>query len=258
MSFFRPSSVSTSTSASPHLETGLTTLEDIQTHDLAKSTAGDEQTEFGAPEASPSIDEEAEGSTHYTPLSQAQSDVYTTVTPGLNLFSLSEAGMAVNMESDASSSGSSGYSSARRSSASSTSSSGSERNGSTSTVRTRATVAETQTAAVSPSTASTAVSPSVISTLPRIRLPEEDTLQSLLFEPSLPLARRERTHHRRRSSGSASRRRSVYKYHESGVSRDFLLIVALCTGFACTVIVLGRPAMISLLGSMQAGGFDMD
>lgn len=81
---------------------------------------------------------------------------------------------------------------------------------------------------------------------------------------ALPISPRD-DGHRRYNSGDPSRstprkritrRVLVTKEQEPGFSRDFLLIVALCVGFACAIVLVGRPAMLVLVQS--GGGSDLD
>lgn len=269
----------TSPSISPvssHIpETGLTTLDDVPVNDILKNPPVDERpTEAASTIVSPISEvEEVDGSKQHTPISQAYSNLNTPTTyPDLTLFAPSELAVGLELESDASLSSSDSRS--RGTSTSSISSEGSGREGPSSTVRSRATAGETRTTAGDQTVASSsASSPSEdVLALPRIRFPADETLRTFLFEPSVAsTTRTQRTHHRRRSSGSSSRRRGVYKYRERGIckfvlielyllliciARDFFLIVALCTGFACMVILIGRPAMMSLLGRVRADVFD--
>ncbi|KIM38382.1 hypothetical protein M413DRAFT_420507 [Hebeloma cylindrosporum] len=61
-----------------------------------------------------------------------------------------------------------------------------------------------------------------------------------------------RTHGRQ-----SSRRLVVHKRQEIGVSRDFVLIVALCVGFACAIVLVARPAAMMVM-VQPGGGWDLD
>ncbi|KIM42282.1 hypothetical protein M413DRAFT_444712 [Hebeloma cylindrosporum] len=67
--------------------------------------------------------------------------------------------------------------------------------------------------------------------------------------------------HRRRSSHTharqSSRRLVMHKRQEVGISRDFVLIVALCVGFACAIVLVARPAAMVVF-SQRGGGWDLD
>jgi len=75
------------------------------------------------------------------------------------------------------------------------------------------------------------------------------------------ILRTEEPGHRRRRSNEekprSSRRVVRRKIYEDGISRDFLLIVALCIGLASAGILIVRAVVISLLGP-RLGGLDFD
>ncbi|PPR06920.1 hypothetical protein CVT24_011002 [Panaeolus cyanescens] len=67
-------------------------------------------------------------------------------------------------------------------------------------------------------------------------------------------------HDHRRSSRSESRRHRRDRSQERGLSRDFLLIIALCVGLASASILIVRPALTKFYGLDELGGSfsDMD
>ncbi|KDR72539.1 hypothetical protein GALMADRAFT_142862 [Galerina marginata CBS 339.88] len=252
--FFAPSasnSGSTSLSSSPN-GAPLDDLKDDRNETLTNQAPGDETLPTSASVLSSPKD-------HPVKVSRAESVAYTTATnPGLDLFAFDVDVDASRMSASTSSSPSSSSTKLSETSGSGFSSD-SESERMSPTLTQKATLGEGSknwsTATSLPESASSAptIKPPAISLKDKGKAPAyPNTLQAALRTDRSTL-------HMSRSSGETKIRRSprhgrAKHVYENGISRDFLLIVALCIGLACAGILAVRPAILAIYG----GGFDLD